>query len=134
MLFPTLHEEASENGPVFSDHLYPRKRRFLISRFKKTRHSIASTKITLLLPLLLQRCLSDDAWTRILVIPSTTALRAGATRSSSNSKVAKVVGGPYIGQSAVPLCSRTPLVRVGRSRQVGGSVVVVVVVGINQGW
>jgi len=41
MLFSTLHEEASENGPVFSDYLCLRKRRFLISRFKRTRHSIA---------------------------------------------------------------------------------------------
>jgi len=130
--FSTLHEEASENGLVLSDYLCPRKRRFLISMFKRTRHSIASTKITLLLPLLLQRRLSDNAWTRILVIPSTTALHAQATHRRSISKEAKLAGG-YTSQGVVPLCSRTPVVRVGeRSMWDGDLVVVVVVGGVNQ--
>jgi len=70
-----------------------------------------------------------------LVVPSTTALRARATRSSSSSKVAKFVGGPDIGQSAVPLCSRTQVVTSReRSTWSGVSVVVVMVgVGVSQG-
>jgi len=88
-----------------------------MNRFKRTRHSIASTKIILLLLfLLLQQRLSDDAWTMILVVASTTTLRARATCNSSSSKVTKLVGGPYI---AVLLCSRTPAVRVGRKIVVG---------------
>jgi len=72
-----------------------------------------------------------------LVVLSTTALRARATRSSSSSssKVAKVVGSPYIGQGTVPLRSRTPVVT-SRERSVwsGESVVVVMVeVGVSQG-
>ena len=133
--FSTLHEEASENGLVFSDYLCPRKRRFLISRFKRSRHNIASTKITLLLPLLLQRRLSDDARTRILAIPSTTALHAQATHRRSVSKEAKLVGGPFTSQGVVPLCSRSPVVRVGERSMWDGDlvvVVVVVVIGVNQ--
>jgi len=71
--------------------------------------------------------LIDDAWTVILVIPSTTVLRARATRSSSSSKVAKLAGGPYTGQGAMSVCFKTPFVRV-RSMRVDVSVVVVVVV------
>ena len=56
--FSTLREEVSENRLVFSDYLCPRKRRCSMKRFKRTGHSIASVKITLLL---LQRRLSDDA-------------------------------------------------------------------------
>ena len=63
----------------------------------------------------------------ILVIPSTTVLRARATRSSSSSKVAKLAGGPYTGQGAMSVCFKTPFVRV-RSMWVDVSVVVVVVV------
>ena len=63
----------------------------------------------------------------ILVIPSTTVLRARATRSSSSSKVAKLAGGPYTGQGAMSVCFKTPFVRV-RSMRVDVSVVVVVVV------
>ena len=70
----------------------------------------------------------------ILVIPSTTVLRARATRSSSSSKVAKLAGGPYTGQGAMSVCFKTPFVRV-RSMWVDVSVVVVVVVvvGIYKG-
>ena len=70
----------------------------------------------------------------ILVIPSTTVLRARATRSSSSSKVAKLAGGPYTGQGAMSVCFKTPFVRV-RSMRVDVSVVVVVVVvvGIYKG-
>ena len=118
--FSTLQEEASENRLVFSDYLCLRKQWFLMNRFKRTRHSIASTKIILLLLfLLLQQRLSDDAWTMILVVASTTTLRARATCNSSSSKVTKLVGGPYIGQGAVLLCSRTPAMRVGRKIVVG---------------
>jgi len=109
----SLHEEASENCLAFSNYLCVGKRQFSMRRFKRTRHSTASTKITLLLlPLLLQRRLSDDAWTVVLVVPSTTALRARATCSSSSSKVAMLVGDPDTGQGVVPFCSRTPVVRV----------------------
>jgi len=102
--FSILHEEASENHLVCSDYLCPRKQWFSMSRFKRTRNSVASIKITLLLlSVLLRRRLSDDAWTVILVVPSTTAFHAQATRSSSSSKVTKVVGGPYAGQGTMGL-------------------------------
>jgi len=99
-------KKHQRNRLVFSNYLCPRKRWFLMSRLKRTRHIVASAKVILLL--LLRQCLSNDAWTRILSVPSITALRARATRSSSSSKVAQVVGSPYAGQGAVPLCS-TPV-------------------------
>ena len=52
---------------------------------------------------------------------STTALHAQATHRRSISKETKLVGGPYTSQGVVPLCSRTPVVRVGeRSMWDGG--------------
>ena len=131
--FSTL-QEASEYRLVSSDYLCSRKRWLSTNRFKRTRLSVALTKITLLLPLL-RRHLSDNTWAVILLVPSITALRAQATRSSSSNKAAKLVGGPYIGQGAVPLCSRTPVVMSReRSTQSGVSVAVMMVgAGVSQG-
>ena len=98
-----------------------------MNRFTRTRHNIILTSILLFLLLLLlrpllQRHLSDDAWTRILFLqhlsngwilillhhPTPTTLRARPTRSSS-SKVAKSVSSPDTSQSTMPLCPRAPI-------------------------
>ena len=97
----SLHEEASENHLVFSDYLCPRKQWFSMSRFKRTRHSTALTKVMPLL--LLIRHLSDDAWIRIQIVPSATTLRAqAACRSSKWDK-------PWRQSKHSPLCSRHPI-------------------------
>ena len=94
----------------------------LDERFKRTGHSVALTKVILLLPLF-QRCLSDDACFRIHIVPSTTTLRDRLTHTSN--KVAKPVGSLDASQGTVLLCSRTPIL----SEDRGGASVV----GLNQG-
>ena len=73
-------EERQEIIQIVSDYICPRKRWFLMSGFRRTRHSAAVTKVLL-------RYLSDDARIRIQIVPSPTTLHVQATRSSS--KVAK---------------------------------------------
>ena len=100
-----------------------KKAMVLDEKFKRTGHSVALTKVILLL-LLLQRCLSDDACFRIHIVPSTTTLRDRLTQTSS--KKAKPVGSLDASQGTVLLGSRTPILSEDRD---GASVVV----GLNQG-
>jgi len=86
-IFSTLHEEAPET------RLFPTA--FVQgSNGSGTRQNITLTKVAL------RRRLSDDAWIRNLISQRPT-LRARTTSSSSSSKVAKHVGGPYTGQDTV---------------------------------
>ena len=121
--FSTLHEEASNNHPDISQPGLCKKAMVLDEKFKRTGHSVALIKVILLL-LLLQQCLSDDACFRIHIVPSTTTLRDWLTHTSS--KKAKPVGSLYASQGTVLLGSRTPILSEDRD---GASVVV----GLNQG-
>jgi len=92
-----------------------------MNRFKRPRHRVAL--------LLLQRRWSD-AWTRILITPSTTTLRA---RRSSSSKVAKPVCSPGVSQSTMPFCPRIPILSECGREMREMWVVVVVVGGASEG-